>query len=177
MSGTNFVVPPRSWDSIAAYTDDFREKLSVGTQSAFPIMTMIERVIDESDMATLLIGDKHEMGRAEGYTCPKGTYIELREDVYYAAWRGDGRARFTAAHELGHYFMHTNIPMARETMQRKAKPFELSEQQANQFAAELLMPRSFFSGGDTPHSVMLRHEVSWTAAKSRLNFLQRKGLI
>jgi len=97
--------------------------------------------------------------------------------MYEAAWAGDGRARFTAAHELGHLVMHTNIPLARAKPEERIKPFRRSEPQANQFAAELLMPPRFFLLDDDERTVMERHGVSWEAAKNRLEYLRNKEKI
>lgn len=64
-------------------------------------------------------------------------------DVYLSAFTGPLRDRFTLAHELGHYFIHSN---------QGAKPLRASrkgsgpiETEANWFAAALLMPKDEFS--------------------------------
>ena len=56
------------------------------------------------------------------------------------------RQRFTMAHELGHYVLHRNkgIHIDKKSFSRNAlsqSGLDLIEVQANQFAAELLMPR------------------------------------
>ena len=116
MSGYDFKVPPLSWDQIERVTDELRRDLGLTDVPAIPIMDVLERVLDQRlNVVRLEIGSKADMREAEGHTCPNGEFIELREDVYEAAWSGDGRARFTAAHELGHYVLHTDIPLARAT--------------------------------------------------------------
>ena len=57
-----------------------------------------------------------------------------------------GRARFTVAHEIGHYVLHPLIPHDR---QHTARDFTIwndasEEAEANVFAAELLMPEFLF---------------------------------
>lgn len=178
MTASDFIVPPRSWDNIAAWCDSIRKQFGLTDAAQFPIMEFIEKVLDQRlGIVTLEIGDPTEMGGAEGYTCPQGSFIELREDVYRAAWAAEGRARFTAAHELGHFVMHTNIPLARALPQQDIKPYRSSEAQANQFAAELLMPPRFFSSNDDPAAVMRRHGTSFEAAANRLRYLISKGKI
>jgi Zn-dependent peptidase ImmA (M78 family) len=62
----------------------------------------------------------------------------------------EARQRFTIAHELGHYFLHSNRDVFVEFVEHREtskpgkkdrKPRDLKETQANVFAAALLMPR------------------------------------
>ena len=176
MSGENFVVPPRSWEAIEEITDNLRRAFSLQDEPAFPIIDFIERVLDNSMGALVLeVNDHAEMDGAEGYTDPNGEFIILRDDVYRAGCSGDGRARFTAGHELGHFVLHTNILLARAKPREDIRPFRLAEPQANQFSAALLMPKKFFQTNDTAELVMDRHGVSFEAARNRLNYLRTKG--
>jgi Zn-dependent peptidase ImmA (M78 family) len=178
MSGYDFVVPPVSWDKIAEMTDGIRDQFGLGTLAYFPVMDFIERVLDQRmNIVNFEVADKQEMMSAEGYTDPNGEFIILRDDVYHGACAGDGRSRFTAAHELGHLALHTRIPLARAKAEERVPPYRLSEPQANQFAAELLMPRKFMFISDTIELVMTRHGVSHEAASNRLKFLGSKGLL
>jgi Zn-dependent peptidase ImmA (M78 family) len=55
------------------------------------------------------------------------------------------RQRFTLAHEIGHYVLHAGQPMFVDSFVTRVNwrngESNLEETQANQFAAELLMPR------------------------------------
>jgi Zn-dependent peptidase ImmA (M78 family) len=178
MSGYDFVVPPISWDRIAEITDSIRTQFSLADQPHFPVMDFIELVLDrQMGVVTFVASDRAEMLTAEGYTDPNGKFIILRDDVYQDAVAGDGRSRFTAAHELGHLALHTNIPLARARPEERIPKYRLSEPQANQFAAELLMPRRFMKVSDRVETVMARHGVSHEAAGNRLKFLGSKGLL
>lgn len=63
------------------------------------------------------------------------------------------RRRFTLAHEIGHYCLHTSasgegFTDSRRTMSRTATMWDTKEREANQFAADLLMPtKSVFEIG------------------------------
>jgi Zn-dependent peptidase ImmA (M78 family) len=139
------------------------------------VVDFIERVLDQQlDMVRFEVEEFSSMKNAEGYTDPNGEFIILREDVYEKGLMLDGRARFTAAHELGHFVLHTNIPLARAPSDAAIKKFRLSEPQANQFAAELLMPRKFLTPSDTVHSIMERHSVSFEAASNRLRYMSHQ---
>lgn len=178
MTGQDFQVPPRSWDWIDDYADRFRSHFGLADVPHFPVVDVIERVLDyKMNFCRFEVGDADEMGGAEGLTCPKGEFIMLRSDVYRGAINDDGRDRFTAAHELGHRMLHTNVPLARAMTSGRIDAFKRSEPQANQFAAGLLMPRRFFRKSDTPMIVMARHGVTQSAAENRLEFLRGRKII
>jgi Zn-dependent peptidase ImmA (M78 family) len=171
----DFRVAPMSWDAISSSADDVRRALGLGDTQFIPVMDIIERVMDQQlELLEFRVGDRFHMGNAEGHTCPAGTFIELREDVYAGALAGDGRARFTAAHELGHWILHAKRPLARLKPNERPGAFERSEPQANQFAAEFLMPRQFFRRGDTAATLARRHGVSIHASELRIAFMEKK---
>ncbi|MBS8275149.1 ImmA/IrrE family metallo-endopeptidase [Thalassospira tepidiphila] len=180
MSEFDFEAPPYSWDEIHHTTERLRAEFNQTRSPAFPIMEFLEQVLDqEMDEISFRVGSIGEMGSAEGLTCPYGTFIELREDVYEAAWQNGGRARFTAAHELGHLILHSdsNSPLKRATLSHRLPAYRRCEPQANQFAAELLMPRGYITTTDSASSVSARHLVSIEAAANRIQFLQRRNLL
>lgn len=175
MSGQDYVVPPWKWAEIGQLTDRLRVQFSLSAEPEFPVMEFLENVLDQQLNAVRMeIESEADLGAFEGLTDPDGQFIVLREDVYKKAWAGDGRARFTVAHELGHLFLHTGKPMARASPRVRVPHYRLSEPQANQFAAELLMPRGFISPADTVYAVCQRHGVSQEAAGNRLNYMREK---
>lgn len=169
MQAGDFIVPPRSWRNIGQVAGSLRESLGLSKQPLVPTVEIIEGVLDQRlNLLSFQVGSHKEMGSAEGYTCPNGTFIMLREDVYEKACDGEPRARFTTIHELGHWAMHTNIPLARAHKGQNVAPYKLAEPQANQFAAEFLMPASFVSSSDAVGDLMTRFGVSYEAARLRL---------
>ncbi|HHW39471.1 MAG TPA: ImmA/IrrE family metallo-endopeptidase [Bacillales bacterium] len=178
MQSGDFIVPARSWRNIREVAGAVRESLGLSKQLRVPAVEIIEEVLDQRlDLLSFQLGSFEEMGSAEGLTCPNGTFIMLREDVYHKASEGDPRARFTTIHELGHWVMHTNIPLARSARSQKIAAYKLAEPQANQFAAEFLMPTTFVSRGDNEQDLMTRFGVSFYAARHRLSYLRKEGLI
>jgi|688.fasta_scaffold114845_3 Zn-dependent peptidase ImmA (M78 family) len=174
--GDDYKVPPLSWAVIGSKADRFRKQFGLDAYPQVPVIELIEQVLDyQLGLVRFEVGSHKEMGRAEGYTCPNGEFIMLREDVYEAVCAGEGRARFTAAHELGHWHMHTNIPLARAKQGDGTKPFCLAEPQANQFAAQFLMPQSFILPTDGEQDLIDRFGVSWDAAQRRLRWLRENG--
>ena len=175
-SKEDYRVPPLSWAAIGASADRFRQQFRLDGTPKAPVIELIEQVLDyQLNLVRFEVGSVEEMGCAEGYTCPSGNFIMLREDVYTRACAGEGRARFTAAHELGHWRLHTNIPLARVKHGDGTKPYCLAEPQANQFAAEFLMPERFIDAGDNEDILIQRFGVSWEAARNRLRYLRKNG--
>jgi len=177
MSGNGHIVPPMSWAKIEQVTNDLRSQFGLVDEPYFPIMNFLEHFMDRHGFFRLEVGSHAEMRDDEGRACPRGEFIELREDVYEKAWDGDGRARFTVAHELGHWCLHSNVVLPRAKHEVEIPHFRLSEPQANQFAAGLLMPDFIFGPEDMEQVVMRRHGVSYEAAKTRLRYLRGKGKI
>lgn len=178
MSGYDFKVPARSWANVRAETEKLRAAFGLEDTPSICVMTLLEQVMfNQFDMVRLEIWDRADMNGNEGETCPKGEFIRLAEDVYEKAYQGDGCARFTVAHEVGHWHMHTNVPLGRVRPGERIPGYLASEAQANQYAAELLMPPKFFTPNDSVMDVMMRHGVSGQAASYRLEYLKGKGLI
>ncbi len=81
--------------------------------------------------------------------------------------RSESRRNFTIAHEIGHYMLERDTvdscsmderlnfmiaEQGEDTAQAKKQAYLKSEQRANQFAAELLMPTPIFSADSSAHS-------------------------
>jgi len=122
------------------------------------------------------VAEREDMGINHGLTIPAENVIRLRIDVYHGAAEGKGRDRFTAAHELGHYLMHRNVPIQfHRTENGRLPAFKDSEWQANTFAGGLLMPIDKMVRCKSLEEVMERFEVSWDAARVHNDILAKKG--
>ncbi|MDM8012187.1 MAG: ImmA/IrrE family metallo-endopeptidase [Parasphingorhabdus sp.] len=141
------------------------------------------------DPVTMLKGD--DLGRFEGglYKAPpgkKGWGI-----IYNSAIKSPGRINFTLAHEFGHYLVHRNqfpngLQCSAEDMAKWDSEYGQIEQQANEFAASLLMPRDDFAKQAPPRSrptfdqlgaCANRYGVSLSAATLRwLQFSEQRTL-
>ena len=78
---------------------------------------------------------------AEARAYPKHWLIKIRQGIYDGLLRGDARARWTLAHELGHILLqHPRRPFrVRDT--NSARPIDPRlEREANIFAREFLVP-------------------------------------
>jgi Zn-dependent peptidase ImmA (M78 family) len=113
------------------------------------------------------------MGCLEGLTDEREPVIYLKESVYRALERSDGRARMTAAHELGHLLMHCGMPTYR-AFSAGYDPLYDPERQANVFAAAFLMPAEAFGRCRTAREAMKKFGVSRDAATCRARNLRHK---
>lgn len=167
---TAYKAAPTSRKAIADYARTIRRNMGLEQTFYFPVMEFLEVVLQEvfPDM-TLEIVAPEDMPFKEGETIPGQNKIRIREDVYNAACDGNGRARFTVAHEIGHFLLHTPdaISLCRMEEGMKLKPFEDPEWQANTFASELLAP-AYLITGHTKQEIMGRCGLSEKAAKVAL---------
>lgn len=97
-------------------------------------------------------------------------------DICLAQFNSDLRDRFTVAHELGHYFLHSK----QGDIQIEAARFGTgrAEWEANWFAAALLMPeddvrQQYDRTGEV--GLAARYQVSTEALKVRLDSLELVG--
>jgi hypothetical protein len=94
--------------------------------------------------------------------------IAVKQSVYDAALVGEGRARNTLAHELGHAVMHDGPSMARRAdgniTPKWIKPFESAEHQAKVFAAAFLINDAIASKLSTAEEISIEFGVSLESA-------------
>ncbi|PPE71188.1 ImmA/IrrE family metallo-endopeptidase [Caldimonas thermodepolymerans] len=109
---------------------------------------------------------------------PDTVTLTIRLSVYKAACRGEPRALFTIAHELGHLALAHRRAFHRDAS-GTCRMFEDSEWQANTFAAEFLMPLDQIKHQRVASAVHieLMFGVSAQAAETRFNKLRGKGEI
>lgn len=120
---------------------------------------------------------------------PPRMIVRLQEEAYRGVQRGDGRSRFTVAHELGHVFLHTGllirmkrIPHLKGALARGGHPAYLdSEWQANAFAGSLLVPADGLDalrrvGKLRVAEVSRQFGVSHTTARRAIETLDRRRL-
>lgn len=113
------------------------------------------------------IVSKAELGDDEGITYPSKQLILIREDVYDGACMGNGRDRFTMAHELGHLFMHDDVKFARDESKTPPKIYMDSEWQADCFASGFLINAEVLKTCQSIREVAQTFGVSYSAAECR----------
>jgi hypothetical protein len=162
-------VRPTSRKIIRNLTLKLRGILGLQNHCYFPVVDFLERgmpkIFPEFNYEYV---EKTKMGRVEGLTIPETNTIQIREDVYVAATKNEGRARFTIAHEIAHYIIHKDQPPCFARVNEVLPVYVDPEWQANVFAAELLMPFHLVVE-KTADEIVEKCKVSREAAEYRLS--------
>jgi hypothetical protein len=117
--------------------------------------------------------DDHEMGDCDGRTDFRAdtVTITVKRSVHERAVWGDGRARMTLAHELGHGVLHYGAPMFRGTNASgptelsQTSAFESAEHQAKVFASAFLIDDKVAATFDSAEQISVEFGVSLEAAE------------
>jgi Zn-dependent peptidase ImmA (M78 family)/transcriptional regulator with XRE-family HTH domain len=160
-------VAPKSTEALRDISEMVRGAFADADGIKFPIMDVLDSRLSKifSDYQ-LVVLEEEEMGELEGLVIAGDPVLRLRNDVYEAACNDDGRARFTACHELGHYLLHRKVAMART---RDVEPiYEDSEWQADVFAGALLMSRQHAMQFESVEEAARECGMSPTAARYQL---------
>jgi Zn-dependent peptidase ImmA (M78 family) len=169
----------RSVDTIREIAEQLRRLVDYSDAVAFPIMHVIESKLDqEMDALRLEIWSDGDMCGYEGLTFrdADGDRLVLAEKVYEAACRGEWRARRIAAHELGHWLLHTSIyrrdmfgfRYGIKCFINRESAILCLEDVADIFSVELLMPVKHVLPGDTALDLSLRFGAPIPLAEARL---------
>tara|TARA_R110002020_G_scaffold35246_1_gene106525 strand:- start:1011 stop:1577 length:567 start_codon:yes stop_codon:yes gene_type:complete len=166
----NFLVKPRSWESIDRDAWLMRKAYGFDSTKYFPVMATLEQILyNSSDAIQLEIVENDEASGYEGCTSIDGKTIFLKKSVYEGACSGFFRDRFTVAHELGHAFLHAGqTPVMALLSKHPDKPYCQSEAQANRFAAALLMPFELICPSMSPSEATKVFGVSKSTATYRI---------
>ncbi|WP_373840471.1 ImmA/IrrE family metallo-endopeptidase [Glaesserella sp.] len=134
-----FSVPAKSKKQIDSITQFIRLANAdlINPDGAIDVLALLEmkyqkyHIVPDEDMRGIL-----------GITLPDGNIV-LRQSVYDGACDGNGRDRFTIAHELGHAIMHKEFIGLARPVEKNTKIYCNAEWQANEFAGRLLLPDSY----------------------------------
>lgn len=174
MADEHYVAQPTSRAKITQFAAQVRQSIGLDKGFYFPVTHFIELVLPRIDPEFQPeIVDAEEIPGCYAETRPALHLMRIREDVYEAALANNGRARFTLAHELGHYLMHGEgvVSLAR-TQNHCDIPWHMKPGwQANTFAAELLAPLRLIKGRDASF-IADACKVSLQVAEIQLSKLQ-----
>ena len=132
-----YKVPARKTVEIRQLVNRFKAAFQLGP-TFVPVLELYD-IAANYGIFNFEVHEKANMPDEYAITYPDKKEIIIRQDVYDMALDGNGFARFTMAHELGHLVMHHSLPLARQQANQTIKPYENSEWQANKFAQELLI--------------------------------------
>lgn len=176
-------VPPLSIAQLRELADMVREASHLKPEEPFPVLYFLEhslpQAIPEFDFAVVdhLPDGNEACAYPDG--CrehPDGPFIVLSTMVYDRACADYGRDRLTILHESSHVILHRKVAVHhRGPRGADLKPYENSEWQANQLAAELLMPTQSFAAYSTLDKYCKTMGVSRKAAELRARKLLERG--
>lgn len=168
-----YVTSPRSKLEIISKAHDLRKRVNLGNKLFFPIVQFAEIVLSVIDADySFEICSANEMVDKYAQYDPINNIMTLREDVYRGAIAGNGRHRFTVAHEVAHYVLHSSdIVLARSDLDLKI--YQNPEWQANVFASELLMPSNLIKDM-TADEVAIQCQTSLQAAQIAVSNARNK---
>ncbi|MEJ1165545.1 ImmA/IrrE family metallo-endopeptidase [Variovorax sp. CCNWLW186] len=170
MSGPGFIVSPRRKQDIYDIAASVRNAFMrfFGNAPYVPIDKLYELLPELLPGFQLEVCEHAEMGPDHGRCYPAQRLIKLRVDVYDGMCEGQGRDRFTGAHELGHLFLHANVSFARVIEpSSRIEIFRDSEWQANTFASGLLINQAALARCASLSEVVRTFGVSEDAARVR----------
>lgn len=170
--------------------------MALGTQRIEEIEAVAADVLREIEYGSekSFAVDLHLIAEKYGLKLTDVDFTE--EDVSGAFVKEDGeifvnkkdpifRKKFTIAHELGHYFLHSDFTA--EIVYRKNGEVDITEeeriieQEANWFAASLLMPREAVKAAWRYFPDVLKiaeiFDISTVAATWRIKYLKEEGII
>lgn len=110
---SKIIAPAHSRREIEQFAMHIKQNLGLQNILYIPILEIAENTlvqIDETYSFEVVENNDLNFSYNEyAKYCPESNTLMIKNDVYIAAYNGDGRQRFTVAHELGHYFMHRNL--------------------------------------------------------------------
>lgn len=138
-----FCVLPKSKKDIRLHAEDIRRLFFPVEHKLLDVTRLVEHKLPDAfeGFRYEILPDELLPGREAEFS-PFDFCIRIRESVYVGSCNGNGHCRFTLAHELGHFFMHRNQPMAfgRSAANDYIPLYRNSEWQADKFARCLLAP-------------------------------------
>ncbi len=165
---------PMSRHQIELLAKSLRKILHIQDEKWIDIISIFEKVLPaiDEEFSYEIVEDSELDAHARTY--PEEHLIKVRESVYNGARKGNGRDRFTIAHEIGHYLLHGKGEISLARNPSDIKKYEDPEWQASVFAGSLLMDKQKIEGMDI-HEVMDACGVSYPAAKCQLDVIKKTG--
>jgi hypothetical protein len=161
-------------DKIAHSAERMRAALNLAPQDAAPIFDILEFQIAEvehfKDFSFVIDFDANFDHCVLAMTRLNPPEIVVRESVYRHAAVGTASARVVLAHELGHLWLGHGQNLLGGTKSPVEEQALLVEWQADEFAAELLMPRQIILAME-PDCVARQFAVPLRSAQARLQTL------
>ena len=128
---SEYKVDPLSRVKIRMIANKIRQVLGIENALRVDVIALLEKVLPilvENFTYEYVSDDKLSV---MALTIPAENKIIIRESVYIGAYNGNGRDRFTIAHEIGHFFLHRDIKVRLARGNETIRAYENPEWQAD----------------------------------------------
>lgn len=180
----DYLVKGRSDSEIRNLAKRAREFFGVVKDRRIDVLACLERksiwTVNGIKRLIFQVRTDAEMGTADGITCHERDVvtIAIKKSVRDAAYLGDGRARNTVAHELGHAVIHNSSAMPRLAIGNVTpnwiRPFESAEHQVKIFAPAFLINDAIAETLSGAEEISIEFGISYESA--RIFFEELKAL-
>ena len=135
---------PLTINKIEAIARKTREYFQVSNDSKFPIMEVIGYLFENYVLSLQVLEDDNKIfdNDVPAVYNPIDNFIYVKESVLKELEEKEYRSNFTLAHELFHFIQCKILEFEFEDVEY-CKSYEDAEWQANEFAAQLLIPTEY----------------------------------
>lgn len=138
----DFIVEPKSrWD-IRKIVNSFRKFLDIQNAEYVDVVMLLDILSKRiKGFSYEIVPNNTFSKKIFGTTDVKTGHIRIKQRIYNAACDGDGFARYTIAHEIGHFILLCvcGLQLAKAAKGARVEKFRDPEWQADCFAGEFLM--------------------------------------
>lgn len=165
----------RSEEEIEKAANKIREKAQMEYVCALDMELVLSRLSKRSAKFTVRKATAGELEDDEGFMDCENHIMLLSPVVYEEMKSNDRRARFTAAHELGHYVLgHTGNTRRTKDKSKYPSPAQrLQESEADRFAAFLLVPTHLAISCASAEEIYEKFQVSRNTAEIAFERIER----
>lgn len=162
-------------EAIEARANLVREKLGIQHCYAFDAQSALEKLRDTAKNFSFRVGSDEELGTDEAIMDYDSDTLIARDFVFEDLSCGQGRARFTVAHELGHFFLGHKGRRARNKDKDTylTSRQQIAEIEANIFASYFLVPTELGMNAVSVQDLSDRFQVSIAAAEIAFERIQK----
>lgn len=135
---------PLSVKEIEKIANNFREYFNVKKDEFFPVLEIIDKRFEDKALTYQIIEDNTDMLDENTLAIykPSENFIYIKESVINEYEDGIYRSTFTLCHELFHFIQNQILKFEFEEV-NECKAYEEIDWQANEFAAQILIPSEF----------------------------------
>jgi len=169
-----------SENTIEKRANELRSRLGIDAISAPCMWSVLEKFQQRAKSFSFRTASHEELGQDEALMDEETHTLIVRESVMEEVKAGKERARFTIAHELGHYLLG-HEGMKHRTQRPTAYPTardRIQEAEANLFASYFLVPTDRAWDIASPEEIAMRFQVSSAVAElafERISRAKRKA--